>query len=360
MGLAGAGQRLAARRAGRKEIVALVIPVLNPSYDPPYNLALEEYVLRRLDPDEEYLILWQNRPAVIVGRFQNTAEEVNQPYVDANGIAVVRRLSGGGAVYHDLGNLNFTFIVRREPGGFNDFKRFTLPVLETLRAFGVPAERSSRNDLTIEGQKFSGNAQYVSGERLLHHGTILFDADLDAVAQVLRVQPDKIASHGVKSVRARVTNVRPYLPAEIGLNAFIQALSEQVGRHGGGLGPRYRLTEEDERGVGALKAERYGRWEWNYGDSPAFALKARRRFAQGSVEIRLDVHQGYIRDGRIYGDFLGSRDIRELEDALRGERFDIGDLRRVLSAKPVEEFFGGIGRDEILDLVFGVEPVPAD
>ncbi len=337
----------------------MVIPVLNPSTDPPYNLALEEYVLRHLDPGRDYLILWQNRPAVIVGRFQNTAEEVNQPYVDRHAVSVVRRLSGGGAVYHDLGNLNFTFIVKREPGGFNDFDRFTLPVLETLRSFGVPAERSSRNDLTIEGRKFSGNAQYVSGGRLLHHGTILFDSDLDAVADVLRVQPDKIESHGVKSVRSRVTNVRPYLPGDIDLHAFAARLSEEVGRHGGGLGPAYRLGREDERGVGQLMKERYANWEWNYGDSPDFALKARRRFAEGSVEIRLDVHEGVIRDCRIYGDFLGSRDIAELERALRGERFALRELRERLASQSVQEYFGGIGAEEILDLLFGVEETQA-
>ncbi len=333
----------------------MVIPVLNPSNDPPYNLALEEYVLRRLDPRQDYLILWQNRPAVIVGRFQNTAEEVNQPYVDGHGVSVVRRLSGGGAVYHDLGNLNFTFIVQREPGGFNDFHRFTLPVLETLKSFGVPAERSSRNDLTIEGQKFSGNAQYVSGGRLLHHGTILFDSDLDAVASVLRVQPDKIESHGIKSVRSRVTNVRPYLPAAIGLEEFIARLTAEVGQQGGGLGPTYRLGEEDELGVEGLRRERYARWQWNYGDSPAFALKARRRFAQGSVEMRLDVHEGVIRDCRIYGDFLGSRDIGELEAALRGQRFALQGLRATLAEQSVEEFLGGIGREDLLDLLFGVD-----
>ncbi len=338
----------------------MVIPVLNPSTDPPYNLALEEYVLRRLDPDQDYLILWQNRPAVIVGRFQNTAEEVNQPYVDAHGVAVVRRLSGGGAVYHDLGNLNFTFIVRREVGGFNDFGRFTLPVLETLRSFGVPAERSSRNDLTIEGQKFSGNAQYVSGTRLLHHGTILFDSDLDAVASVLHVQPDKIESHGIKSVRARVTNVRPYLPDSVNLAAFVERLAEQVGVHGGGLGPTYRLSPQDEIAVDELRRGRYANWGWNYGDSPAFALKARRRFAQGSVEIRLDVHEGIIRDCRTYGDFLGSRDIAEFEAVLRGQRFDLAGLRRTLAGQPVEEFFGGIARDDILDMIFGVDKTPSE
>ncbi len=337
----------------------MVIPVLNPSTDPPYNLALEEYALRNLDPGRDYLILWQNRPAVIVGRFQNTAEEVNQPYVDRHAVSVVRRLSGGGAVYHDLGNLNFTFIVKREPGGFNDFDRFTLPVLETLRSFGVPAERSSRNDLTIEGRKFSGNAQYVSGGRLLHHGTILFDSDLDAVADVLRVQPDKIESHGVKSVRSRVTNVRPYLPGDIDLDAFAARLTEELGRHGGGLGPSYRLGPQDELGVGQLMDERYANWEWNYGDSPDFALKARRRFAQGSVEIRLDVHEGRIRDCRIYGDFLGSRDIGELERTLRGERFALQNLRETLAAQSVQEYFGGIGTEEIVDLLFGVEETGA-
>lgn len=331
----------------------MIVPVLNPSNDPPYNLAVEEYVLRRLDPRQDYFILWQNRPAVIVGRFQNTAEEVNQPYVERQGVAVVRRLSGGGAVYHDHGNLNFTFVVSQARGAFNDFARFTLPVLETLRAFGVPAERSSRNDLTVDGRKFSGNAQYVSGERLLHHGTILFDSDLAAVQDVLNVQQEKIESHGVKSVRSRVTNLRPYLPAGVGLPDFVARLREEIGRHGGGLGPDYRLSAADEEAVGEFTAARYGRWEWNWGDSPAFAFRASRRFPLGGVDLRLDVRDGVIRACRIFGDFLGSRDIAGLEAALRGLRFEPAALRRALSPLPVAEYLGGIGAQELEDLVFG-------
>ncbi|MDA8343865.1 MAG: lipoate--protein ligase [Thermaerobacter sp.] len=337
----------------------MLIPVENRSQFPPHNLALEEHVLRRFDPQNDYAVLWQNAPAVIVGRFQNTAEEVNQPYVEQEGVAVVRRLSGGGAVYHDLGNLCFTFVVRQANGRAGNFDYFTVPVVETLRRFGVKAERSSRNDLTIEGQKFSGNAQYVSGGRLLHHGTILFDSDLDAVARVLHVAKDKIESHGVKSVRSRVTNVRPYLKSDVALEEFAKVLMEEIGRQAGGIGPMHHLSDVDESQVDELITRRYGNWTWNWGDSPPFTLRAKRRFATGAVDVRLDAQGGIIRSARIFGDFLGLRDVGELEAALSSVPFDVAAVRSALSPLPVAEYLGGIGLEDVLGLLFDEVSDPA-
>jgi len=188
-----------------------MIRIVNDHTDPRINLAVEEYALNYLDPREEYVILWQNEPTVVVGRNQNTVAEVNAPFIKERGIHVVRRLSGGGAVYHDFGNLNFTFIVDAQKEMVSNFEYFTRPVIQALASLGVEAEFSGRNDITIDGKKFSGNAQYWSKNRLLHHGTILFNSQLDVVQEALNVSADKLQSKGVKSVRSRVTNIYPYL-----------------------------------------------------------------------------------------------------------------------------------------------------
>ncbi|MCY0881875.1 MAG: lipoate--protein ligase, partial [Firmicutes bacterium] len=219
-----------------------MIQILNDQLDPRYNLALEEFLTREMDPHEDYLLLWQNRPMAVVGRYQNTAEEINQLYVKEHHIMVVRRLSGGGSIYQDLGNLNFSMIVSIEQNAFNDFRSFTLPIIQALDEFGVKAELSSRNDLTVDGRKFSGNAQYRTGTRLLHHGTLLFDSDLDVVGQALNVRQDKIASKGIKSVRSRVTNLKPYLPPGTTLQDFSNMIAKHIGQANGGISAQYRLS----------------------------------------------------------------------------------------------------------------------
>lgn len=201
-----------------------MIRIVNDHTDPRINLAVEEYALNYLDPGEEYVILWQNEPTVVIGRNQNTLAEVNGPFIKERGIHVVRRLSGGGAVYHDLGNLNFTFIVDAEKERVSNFEYFTRPVIQALASLGVQAEFSGRNDITIDGKKFSGNAQYWSKGRLLHHGTILFNSDLAVVQEALNVKVDKLQSKGVKSVRSRVTNIYPYLKTPITIEEFKEVL----------------------------------------------------------------------------------------------------------------------------------------
>jgi lipoate-protein ligase A len=185
-----------------------VINIINESVNPYYNLALEEYLLKETDPGDDLFMLWQNRPAIIVGRNQNTWDEINLDFVRKNNIAVVRRMTGGGAVYHDLGNLNFTFIARdrKESSAILDFARFARPVVDALRELGVPAEFSGRNDIVVDGAKVSGNAQYRYKDLVLHHGTLLFDSRIEDMVQALNVSKDKIASKGVASVRSRVAS----------------------------------------------------------------------------------------------------------------------------------------------------------
>ena len=196
----------------------------SPRTDPCWNLALEQYVFDSMDRSKSYFMLWQNHNTIVVGKNQNTVEEINSDFVRAHDITVVRRLSGGGAVYHDLGNLNFTFITDADKMDGIDLHMFCVPIVETLRSFGVQAEISGRNDITVDGKKFSGNSQYVREGRVMHHGTIMFDSDLTTVTQALQVDRDKIQSKGIKSVASRVTNLRPYMPEGTTLDQFRQRL----------------------------------------------------------------------------------------------------------------------------------------
>lgn len=323
----------------------------NESTDPHYNLALEEYALKYLDQEESYILLWQNEPSVIIGRNQNTVEQINSDFIKEHSIHVVRRLSGGGAVYHDLGNLNFTYIVKHDEKGVN-FRRFTEPVIRALKRLGVPAEFNSRNDIAIEGQKFSGNAQYFYQDKILHHGTILFSSDLTQVQNVLRVKENKIASKGIKSVRSRVTNISPYLNQNCSIDVFKQLLLTYLFEEAGESMEEYVLTEQDKAGVLRLMEERYKKWDWNYGKSPNFTVKKAERFACGEIEMGLNVSKGQITDCKIYGDFFGTRDVNELENCIIGHRYEEEEMKEELIHCPLTEFFGPVTVEELLSLMF--------
>ncbi|NLC51676.1 MAG: lipoate--protein ligase [Firmicutes bacterium] len=327
----------------------LYIP--NDSLNPYYNLAFEEFVLKELDPEEDYVLLWRNAPAVIIGKFQNTIEEINQEFVKENGIKVVRRMSGGGAVYHDLGNLNYTFIVRRIPDNFLDFKQFTASVLKTLKMLGVAAEFNSRNDLTIEGKKFSGNAQYVTKNRLLHHGTLLFDSKLDNIQKALNVSRDKIESKGIKSVRSRVTNISEHLKQKLTIEDFKQLLLKNI--FNGREIKKYELSAEEKNKVSKLARGKYETWDWNYGQSPEYNLKKARWFASGRIEVRLNIKDGIINECKIYGDYFAKRDPTEIENLLKGYKYQEEVISTLLADVDLESYFGDITLEEILQLFLG-------
>ena len=331
--------------------------VWNSSTNPYFNIALDSWLVREAPPDEDYVMLWQNRPAVIVGRYQNTHEEVNVEYAEAQDVAVVRRMSGGGAVYHDLGNLNFSLVVSTENRPFNDFKSFTQPVIEALAHYGVQVELTGRNDVTLNGQKFSGNAQYRTATRLLHHGTILFDVALDNVPKMLNVRQDKIESKGIKSVRSRVTNIRPYLPQGVSLDVFRRTLLDFIGQKNGGIEGELVLTEERRARVQALVDERFGQWDWNFGQSPPFNFTGRERFDHGDLQVLVEVIRGHINTATIYGDFLGDQDIRPVTDALLNVEYSRSALSRALDGVAVERYLGGINQDQLLKVLLDMTPV---
>ena len=327
-----------------------MIKVVNNHTDPRINLAVEEYVLNYLDPSEEYAILWQNEPTVVIGRNQNTLAEVNSSFIKERGIHVVRRLSGGGAVYHDLGNLNFTFIVDAEKERVSNLEYFTRPVIQALASLGVQAEFSGRNDITIDGKKFSGNAQYWSKGRLLHHGTILFNSDLSVVQEALNVKADKLQSKGVKSVRSRVTNIYPYLKSPITIEEFKEILWKYLIPDGEGR--EYILSEEEWAIVHRIKEERYARWDWNYGASPECEIEKEARFTGGKLELKFNVKDGLIQDLHIFGDFFGRKDVRELAQLLNGKQYRESVVEEVLGRIEFGEFFFNISREEFLQCLF--------
>ena len=318
------------------------------SQDPYYNLAFEETVLRRRTQGE-YLILWQNANTVVVGQNQNTAEEIDPAFVEEHHISVVRRSTGGGAVYHDLGNLNYSFISDAGEAERLTMERFTRPVVEALRGLGLEAEASGRNDILVEGRKVSGTAQWVMGGRILYHGCLLFDADPTMVAGALRADPEKFTSKSTKSVRSRVGNVRDFLKQDMTLDQFWQYLKSSLAV--GGLADT-TLTAEELAEAEALRRDKYDTWQWNWGRSPRYTMKNRRRFSGGTVEVRANVDRGLITGIVFYGDFLSVSPLDGFTAALEGCPFRREEFRTVLERFPVGELFGAVTADEVLDTVF--------
>ena len=320
------------------------------STDPYFNLALEEYVFEKLPRDDSYFMLWQNANTIVIGKYQNAFEEVNLEAVEKKGIRVVRRLSGGGAVYHDMGNLNFTFIEDKEDSKNINFRMFVTPVIETLREFGVKAEFTGRNDLVIDGRKFSGNSQYTRGKRVMHHGCIMLDSDLEKVAGALKVREAKFRSKNVQSVRSRVTTINENAPEKITMEEFRSALKRNI------LGSAdvrpLELTEEDLREINRLRTEKYMTWEWNYGKTGRFEVTREERFDSGLVTVDLTAKDGRIEDIRISGDFFGNGEIEDLEKALKGVILD-SRLGKIIEGLGLEEYMAGIDPEELAGLIRG-------
>lgn len=322
----------------------------SPSTDAEFNLALEQFVFDEMDRKKEYFMLWQNANAIIIGKNQNTVEEINRRYVEEHGIQVVRRLSGGGAVYHDMGNLNFTFIVDGEDASNMDLHAFCCPIARALKQMGVDAQVNGRNDITIDGRKFSGNSQYIREKRIMHHGTMMFDSDLSVVSECLNVSKDKIESKGVKSVRSRVTNIREHLTEDITLQRYkellIRYMEEETPME------RHMFTPEELKRVEEIRAQRYGRWEWNYGYSPRYSLRKERRVEGcGRLLVSMDVKEGCVEQLEFYGDYFGNGDTAELAACLRGCRMEREALRQALKAVDVQRYFNRLEKEQLIDIL---------
>lgn len=318
--------------------------------DPSYNLAMEQYVFDCLPRDRMYFMLWQNDNAIIVGKYQNTIAEINEEAVRERGIRVVRRLSGGGAVYHDMGNLNFTFITDVGESNALDLKLFCEPVVRTLATLGVKAEVNGRNDITIDGKKFSGNSQYIRQGRVMHHGTIMFDSDLSVVSEALRVDPTKIQTKGIRSVRSRVTNVAEHLPEKVTLPEFRRILLENILKEN--PGEAYPLTQDDLAAVEKLRAERYATWDWNYGFSPVCTMLRRRRVdGCGLIEAYITVEHGKIAALTFKGDFFSASEPDELAAHFVGCTPYRAGYEKALGDVDVSRYFAGLQKDELIDIL---------
>lgn len=316
---------------------------------PYFNLALEEYILKEFA--QECFMLWQNAPSVIIGKNQNTMSEINVDYIKEHNIPVVRRLTGGGAVFHDLGNLNYTFIVNDSEGISFDFKKHTAPIIEALQKLSVDAKLSGRNDLTIDGKKFSGNSQYRCKGRLLHHGTLLFNSSISNISSALKVDALKFEGKGIKSVESRVTNISEHLKKPLTLPEFKQLIISQI-KNSHSEFEFYNLTTKDLAKVEKLEKEKYATWAWNYGSSPAYNLTNRKKFAAGSIEVFLTVSNGIISGIKLYGDFFGEYDITDIENALNGVNHEVSSVKQRLSRYDISRYFSGISTDDFVSVLF--------
>ncbi|MFC4808706.1 lipoate--protein ligase [Paenibacillus sp. GCM10023250] len=320
-------------------------------HDPSWNLALEEYALRNLAGEQDFLLFYINEPSIIIGKNQNTAEEVNADYVERNGIHVVRRLSGGGAVYHDLGNLNFSFITKDDGKSFHNFRKFTEPVVAALRKLGVDAELSGRNDLQVGERKISGNAQFASKGVMFSHGTLLFDSEVDAIVSALNVNPAKFESKATKSVRSRVANITEFLKTPMTMAEFRAFILASI-FGGESAVPEYKLTEADLAGVRKLADERYRSWDWNYGRSPQFNVRQTKRLSAGTYDVRLFVEGGVIAEASVYGDFFGTGEVSDVTDKLAGVKYEAAAIAEALKDVDLTVYFGPVDRQEWLSLLF--------
>ncbi|MBZ6011234.1 lipoate--protein ligase [Leuconostoc gelidum] len=319
------------------------------------NIAMDAWLLKNLKPKEPVFSLWQNKRAVIVGENQNTFSEVNSDYVDSHNVEVVRRVSGGGAVYHDLGNICFTFFVPVSSSARVDFHQFVQPMADALESLGIHVDISGRNDLEIEGKKVSGNAQRYAGGYLMHHGTLLWDTDVDAMVRSLNVADEKFISKAAKSVRTRVGNIKDYAPKDLTINKFIDQLTYYLtneGRDG-----EYKLDANQKSDILMLRDKKFSQWSWNYGQSPEFMYNNHAKFNGGSIDVQIDVHDGKITDINFTGDFLGVRDWREMKSQLIDTPFTYEYVADILEKNKNGQYFGSITNNELLETFFQKDEV---
>lgn len=321
-----------------------------PTTDPEFNLAAEEYFFNSSDTD--ICILWQNEDSIIVGRNQNTLSEINIEKVKALNIKVVRRMSGGGAVFHDLGNLNYTFITQNNHLDYLNFAKFTQPIIEVLSKMGICAQLSGRNDLLIDGKKFSGNAQYINKEKLLHHGCLLFSANIDRLSELLNCNPEKIRSKGISSVKNRVTNISEHLSESMNVLEFKDRIIEHVLNIDSAV--LREVLPEDISAIEKLRKEKYSTWEWNYGYSPKYKFHKINYFPSGGIEVNLDIKNGIIEKSEIFGDFFSLYELSDFENLLIGLKHNEESISSFLDLDSINfnNYFAGMTKQQLMDCFF--------
>lgn len=317
----------------------------SPWQDPYLNLALEEYIFNEYKEDS-YFILWQNDNSLIIGKHQNTLEEINEEAVRREDIKVVRRNTGGGAVYHDLGNVNFSFITNWLTEEEQSYEHFLNPVIQALSELGIFAQLNGRNDLTVDGLKISGNAQMIRNDRILHHGTLLFDSDLEKVGRVLKVSQEKLRSKGIKSVKSRVGNIKDYLPdTMVTVKDFMEHIRKCILQAGDGS---MELDSGDMEKIYQLADGKYRTYDWNFGRSPKFNHRKELRLSCGTVGVEYQVAKGRIESCRIYGDFLPLYPIEEVEREFQNVLYTEMNIYQTLCRIPIEKYFADADKEELM------------
>lgn len=313
--------------------------LINNSTDPYFNLAFDEYCLENIQSEEPYFFLWRNRPAVIIGLNQNAYSEVNLDYLNSHGITLARRVTGGGAVYHDLQNMNYT-IIGRNPS--------PQPMVDALRSLGVPAELTGRNDIFVEGRKVSGYARRVSRDQEIIHGTLMYDVDLDTLTHVLDTQGSKMQAKGISSVKSRVANLKEYLPQFKSLDE-LQAALQEILSAGDGQMP---LSAEQVAEVRRQADEKFSTWDFIYGHSHEADFRCKAKLSCGTVEADIRVDRGLIARLDFSGDFLFDTPAQELAAKMTGLRYAPAEVKAFLATQPVSTYFRGATPDDLAALLF--------
>lgn len=317
--------------------------------DPYFNLASEEYLLKCCD--EDVFLLYRNMPSIVVGKHQNTLAEINLSLVQEKKLKVARRISGGGTVFHDLGNLNFTFITGGREGELVNYHRFTLPIIEAMGKMGLETRLGKRNELLLGDLKISGTASHVYKQRVLHHGTLLFSSDLGEMSAALKVQPERFTDRAVKSIRSKVTNIRDHLVDKMDVTDFQNRIFSHI-LNTMDAARKYKYSDHDREEINKLRNSKYSTWEWNFGYSPKYQFTKNLRFKTGNIDLSMNVEKGIIQEVNIEGDFMSKKDIHVLEGLLVGSIHDPETLRNRLSGIEVADYISGLGNEELLSGMF--------
>jgi len=323
--------------------------IISPSNDPYFNLASEEYLLKNMQ--ENVFLLYVNNPTIVVGKHQNTLAEINLNFVQEKGIIVARRISGGGTVFHDLGNLNFAFISSGKEGALVDYRKHTSPIIGALGTMGLDVRLGERNELILGDKKISGTASHVFKQRVLHHGTLLFSSKMKDLSSALKVIPEKFKDRAVKSVRSSVTNIQDHLVDKMDLAGFQNRILGYIFNTNDSA-TSYSYNSQDMKEIQNLQDSKFSTWKWNFGYSPRYEFSRAITLKTGTISLQMNVEKGIIQEVHFEGESLSLKDIHALEEMLVGTIHDPATLRIRLSGIHVEDYISGLGNEELLSGMF--------